>query len=479
MAHFSEQQHPEYADKNRKWEYAWDHYTGEYADKGKISKYLNRKEQRESVKAHENRLRDTDPVLVFPTAVDGLNGILFGNSDKTEREWGAFGDPEEPDSIAYSLINNADGEGMNWDPLFKQVGIKETVLHKVWGLVEGVQRDDEGNALKDPHIKIIDPRSVVNWWPSTGDPQQVLVEEKRDDRTSIRDTESKEDQKTFILYELDGWTRFSVDSEGNEEIINSQSYAYYNDNDRSRRILPIFSCEIPMPRNVGYLLAQKQNHLFNKKSSRDWGVQVLSFAILNLVATQQQYESILHQLEKGANAIRQDPESSQSHSYLSPESGYLSTANDILEQDKKDFFESAFKQYGDAARQVTATEIRLESRSGIEAFLNLLVTSIDEFENNCFWRLEQVYFPDTPSNWGQARVKRSRDFQPEDISAKLESISSVVRNAAQAGAMSTRRMVELISKATGEAMTEEDIDEEVQRINEEAGAIMPEGMIGG
>lgn len=475
MANITKSRHPEYQTNSEKYKYVWHHYTGKYADDENIGTYLNQKKQRESNKAYQSRKEDSDPVLVFPTAVDGLNGILFGNNAQTERDWGQLGDPEEPDSIAYTLSRNVDGEGMDWDPLFKQVGIKETVLHKVWGLVEGVQTDDDGNTLKEASIKIINPQSVVDWYPSSGPLEQVLVQEQRDARSSLRDSENSKSLDTYTLYELEGWTRFQTDEDGNEQVIGHGKYEYYNDNDRTKRILPIFPCEIPIPRHVGYLLAKKQNHIFNKKSSRDFGVQTMSFAILNIVGTKKQYDGVLASLEKGANAIRQDPDSGGQHDYLSPDSSYLSEAGKILEADIKNFYTSAFKQYGDAAKQVTATEIRLESRSGIEAFLNLLVTSVDEFENGCLWRLMQVYFPDTPAAWGSAKVQRSRDFQPKDIQKVLESMGSLVLNADRAGAMSLYRKVELLNPE----ITEEEINEEVDRINKEQGAVpVPANMEG-
>jgi len=483
MTHFTDKAEQEQRKKNKKLDFAWQQYTGEYIEDENIQDYLNRKLQRESPKAYESRIEDSDPVLLFPTAVDGLNGILFAKDDETKREWGQLGDPEEPDSIAYSLKRNADGEGTNWNPLMKQVGIKETVLHQIWGLVEGVQTDGQGNTLQEATVKIIDPQSVIDRYPKSGNPEQVLVKESRDARADIRD-DSDSSQDVYVLYELDGWTRFEVQEfEGGngeisytEKVLGAGEYEYWADNDRTKRILPIFPCELPMPRFVGYLLAKKQNHIFNKKSSRDWGVQIMSFALLKIVGTQEQFDAVMTALEKGANAIRQDPDVNDSHGYLSPEAGYLTEAGDILEEDKKNFYESAFKQYGDAAKQVTATEIRLESRSGIEAFLTLLVTSIDEFENDCLWRIEQVYFPDNPSAWGQAYVKRTRDFQPKDIIATLESLGSVVLNADRAGAMSTKRKVELLNPE----MTEDEIDEEVQRINEERGAVeVPSSMQGG
>lgn len=423
--HFTDQHHPEFDDNEDKWINSWRHYTGTYAT-DYIGTYLHRKEQRETTEAYEERKDLTDPVLHFPTAVDGLNGILFAQDEDTDRQWGALGDPDEPDSNAYTLQRNADGDGTNWNPLMKQVGIRLTVMHKLWGLVEGVQteEDEEGNTvrtLKEASVKLINPQSVVNWWPDDGNPQQVLVKEETDMRASIRDSDKDQEADVYVLYELNGWTRFQVrefENEGEimkeEIILNQGEYEYWADTDRSMQVLPIFPVEIPMPRHVGHLLAKKQEHIFNKKSRRDFAVMNMSFSLLILGAEKDQYDDIINNLEKGYNVLREEPDASGSHRYISPDSSYLQNFGNLLEKDKEDFYDAAFKHYGDAAKQSTATEIRLESRSGIEAFLTLLVSSIDEFEEAALWRLTQVYSPN-PSDWGTAGVKRSRSFQPSDV----------------------------------------------------------------
>lgn len=427
--HFTEQQnqHPDYQDEQQKWVDSWRHYTGTYAT-DHIAEYLHRKEQRETTEAYEERQKISDPVIHFPTAVDGLNGILFAKDEDTERDWGELGDPEEPDSFAYTLKRDADGNDTNWNPLMKQVGIRLTVMHKMWGLVEGVKTEDDedGNTLRtlqEGSVKLINPQDVVNWYPDTGNPRQVLVKEDYDSRTSIRDTEADQEQDVYVLYELDGWTRFKVetyedkngDTQSKEVILGQGQYEYWADTDKSMRILPIFPVEIPMPRHVGHLLAKKQEHIYNKKSRRDFAIMNMSFSLLRMVADKDQYNDLLNNIEKGFNIVRQDPEAQGEHGYMSPDSSYLTEFGNILEKDKEDFYDAAFKQYGDAAKQATATEIRLESRSGIEAFLTLLVSSVDEFEEAALWRLMQVYH-DNPSAWGSASIKRSRNFQPEDIS---------------------------------------------------------------
>ncbi len=494
MSNFLENRNPEWEEKKNRWEYTWANYSGEYAKHDRVKlyahnkkrnidsfdKYLHRKVQAETVEAYMERIMTSDPITLFSTAVDSLNGIAYSIEDKTQRDFGDLGDIEDKNSTAYKLWHDADGKGTNWLPLMKQMGIKQTVMHKVWGLVDGIKESQfqDGEEIVteitgEATVHVIDPIAVVDWFPNHN-PTQVLVKESADMRSSIYDTDSERNRDTYMLYELNGWKRY-VDVEGNPEIIDEGEYAFYTDQERTQRCLPIFPVEIPMPRDVGYLLAMKQNHIYNAKSIRDFSVRNMSFAFLQLVADKDQYDKIISEIGKGFRVLRKDPDSNGEHGYKSPPSDYLTEAGEILEKDKEDFAESSFKTYGDAARQATATEIRQESRSGVEAFLNLLVTSLDEFENHSLFLLEQIYFPEEPSRWGKAYVERSDDFAPKDIEEAMQKVSSTIRNAKQVNAMSTQRAVELLNPD----MTEEEVQAEVERINRESGAIeLPQNQVG-
>lgn len=485
MAHFSDYTHPDFDRLEEKYTYAWDHYTGKYMDTGEIEHYLHQKKQRESNTAYDVRKEDADPILHFPTAVDGLCGIVFSKQDDTTREFGALGDPEDEGSIAHRLRRDADGDGTNWLPLFRQVAIRQTVMHKVWGLVDGVEvvENEQGETvetLSEAKVKVINPQSVVNWYPDEN-PREVLVKEQRDIRDSLLNEPQEKD--VYTLYTLNGWRRFWVDEDkdGNAQEIelDSDTYEYYASSEQDQRVLPIFSVEIPMPRFVGYLLALKQNHIFNFKSSRDAGAQNISYAILKLVGDKKQTDAIAKQLERGSNYITQFKDANGDHDYLAPPSDHLDAVADILEKDVEHFYVNAFKEYGDAAAQRTATEIRLESQTGIEAFLSLLVSSLDEFENRCLHLLNQVYFPDRPEVWGDAFVKRSTNFQPKDEEEALNRMKNQFfgeRNPVPATPQQKAEIVKKILEANGVEV--EDTDELQRAIENEMG-MMPENQIGG
>lgn len=445
----------------RQWQYATDHYDGTYAIRelyqGRISDYLVQKYQRENNKAFEERQKISDPVLHFGTIVDSINGTLASKQDETVRDWGALGDVERRGTNAEKLFYNADGNGTNWNPFFKRVGIKLTYLHEIWGVVQGVTEYGD-----EPCIKIIDPRYVVNRYPSKGMPTEVITAEKMDMRRSA--SEVDEPQTVYTRFMLDGWEQFYYDDDA-KIVTDSGEYAYYADTSRTKRILPIFRVEIPMPRNVGYLLALKENHIYNQKSVRDFAIRNMSYAVLKLgVNSQDEFDQITDTMEKGTNALAQMP-GTPDHAYLSPDSSWLGQSQAILERDVEEFYINAFKKYGEAARQVTATAIKLESQSGIESFLNLLTESVDEFENQALWRLEQVFFPNNPEQWGLAFVKRSNNFQPEEVPNVTE-LANVAVNLERSRTASLHTRVKMLNPT----WTPEEIEEEIARINNESGA---------
>jgi hypothetical protein len=442
-----------------KWEYASEHYDGSYAiyevHGGRLSHYLEQKYQRENNKAYEERMKITDPVLHFGTVVDSINGVLASKQDDTIRDFGALGDPDQKGTPAEQLWHNADGNGTNWMPFFKRVGIKLTVMQEIYGYVRGVTEYGE------PCVKIIDPRNVVNRFPKSGEPTEVLICEKMDMRRSMYDGDDQ--TEVYTLFTLDGWEQYYYD--GDDKIsIDSGEYAYYADTTRVRRILPIFRTDIPMPRSVGYLLALKENHIFNQKSVRDFSVRNMSYAILRIgVDSEGQYNEIANQLEKGANVIAQYPNTPE-HGYISPDSGYLAESQKILERDIEEFYINAFKKYGETAKMVTATQIKLESQSGIESFLNLLNETIDEFENQALWRLEQVYFPNNTAQWGFAYAKRSNNFQPEEM-PDAKQLAEIAVNMERTGAASIETLVRTLHPTWDET----EVTAEVQRINAQRG----------
>jgi hypothetical protein len=411
MAHFTEYTHPHWNRNYYRWIYSHDQYTGDYAEHDKIKRYLQKKSRSETDEMYDERCKTSDIRLDFATAIDGLNGIMFAKEKDTARSFGLLGDVDEVGSIAHRLNDNADGEGTNWNAVFKGASIKASIYNEVWCLVEGIGAKEE-----DAKVHIIEPQYVVNYYPSVGKMEKVLVKEVRDARDSLESEPRETD--VFIEYSIDGWRRYKAGA-----IIESGTYEYWATGEKKERILPIFRTKLPMPRDVGYLLARRQNALFNMFSARDNAIRDMAFAFLGIVADENQFDDVIEKWkESGMRVLRTEPGTSN-HYFFSPDAGYLSEFNNILQKSVEDFYINAFKEYGNAASQKTATEVRLESRTGIEAFLALLVGAVDDIENNALWRLEQIYFPDSPNQWGEANAVRSRNFQPEDVQKGIEDMA--------------------------------------------------------
>lgn len=432
---------PGYQRKAQRWKYAEDVYTGdafeyypypEEVDSNTLNAklYFPRKEQRESEEAYRERLKLLDPNVDFATGIDSLNGVLFSTDSKAKRTWyteeGGLGDPEDASSNAYEFANNADGEGTNYNLIVKKAGIKLCIKHTIGVLVEGIPRNAAGEAVGGASVRLIEPEAIVRRLYESGRLVAVRIKEVRTDIKTLDD--KGETYDCYVDYTLDGWRRFRyVGQKGSEtqQEMDSGTYTYYRtqSQQRSDRILPFFEVELPLERMVGWIWAKKCISLSNLISALDNAYRNTSFAIFVGAMSKEQYVEFLDSLKKGANAFRIDPESQRDHQFLAPPSNHFDSMKEYITQKRKDFFYGMFKDYGDAAREATATQVRLESQSGIEAFLVLLASALDEMENQILWRISQVYLPNSPEQWGIARVKRSTDFSPVDVEAMADQLS--------------------------------------------------------
>jgi len=431
--HYSSYRHPEWKANHEKWVYAQKVYDGTAYDRKKfdtneIQQFIPKKVQRESAEAYLERLQLLDPQMHFPTGIDSLVGVMFDAEKEADRKWQGegiegLGDPDDTGSIAYRLSRNADGDNTNWDFIPKQVAIKFSLKQTMWGLVDGRPKDEAGESVGDARFKVIDPECVINWYEQNGRLTWVLVKERIDMRDSYKDDPDL--GTAFVEYLPDGWRRFRIDDKGNEHDLGSGSYSFFSSVEKKNHILPIFRSQIPLPRNPGYLWAKKANAIQNFESRLDFAHMTITFALLQ-VATgdQDDFMSFLQDFKKGMNVLNIDPNSSRDHKFLQQDSSFFDASEARLGKKIKDFYKNMFKDYGDAAAQRTAQEIRLESKSGIEAYLSLLVGAIDEFENEALWRISQVYFPKQTKVWGDAHVERTADFAPDNIDKVLSGLQN-------------------------------------------------------
>ena len=423
------QTYPGYTKKAYRWKYSQEVYDGSAFDYQEgdtnADKYFPKKEQRESKEAHEERLSLIDPPLYYATGVDSLVGTMFVADSGNQDTWGGMGDPAEPDSLAYQFINDANGNGLNWSFIGKQAAIKLAIKHTVFALVEGIPENAEGNPIGGPTAHIIEPESVINKVYDQGRLVACRVKEDRVLSKSLDDIPKS--QTCFVDYTLDGWNRWYYNEKGEKVPFadaSAREYTYWRTTEKRDKILPIFEVSLPLDRPVGYTWAKKCIAIANMESALEFAYRNTSFAVFQPVASEEQWEKIKKDLDKGYNAFRSDPEASRDHTFLAPPSNHFDSYKGYLKEKIKNFFYNMFKDYGDAAKEQTATQARLESQSGIDAFLILLAGQTDEIENGILWRIEQCHFPNSPQNWGTARVERSNDFSPVDVDAVAENLAS-------------------------------------------------------
>lgn len=425
-------EHPDYSGLADRWQFAWDVYSGQYAYPNKIQKYLIRRQQGEHPKAYAERKKEAlaDPALDMAAVVDSLTGMLFGNPEKITRTWRetteegeeardfSLGDPEEEGTRAYRIRRNVDMKGMSLPVLMKHVATRQTVKHTVWGLVDGAIYGENGeDVIRPPIGTLVEPENVVNWREDDrGRLVEVLKLASTDPRNSVfDDPEDMEDQ--YIHYTLNGWRK--VDQEGNtvEGSGGLHRYSYYSGNGQNEqdRILPIFRQRLTLPREVGYLMARKCTALFNMESELDSYGRLTNLPRLGVVSnrTGKDFDGMVDDIAAG-KAVLQMPVEGNTHSYIIPPAEHMESRKKRLTEKRKDFYAQSFREYGNAAREATAQEMRQTWAAGVAAYLTHLARAVESFERRLLRRLEQAEFPEAPGAWGQFEVSRSPDIKPQD-----------------------------------------------------------------
>jgi hypothetical protein len=416
-----DQQHPEYKRNKHKWRWAHDHYTGEVLNEGVAGVYLVRRAIAESEQAFLERLRLADFTPHFGAVVDQLAGMLFAVEASANRFTGGdatpgLGDPKDEKSAFHRLWKNTDGKGTGWLTFFKKLTIELILTHRTWVIVD---QNADGKAA----VRMWPSEAVPNWSydPITGDLNEVLIVEAFDGRVSVKD-DLKKIMTRWVVYNLEGWERWIKNAQGQPEMVDSKEWEVPFVNSEGRAVLPIFPVELPLDRHVGWMLAKKSNAIFNKESERDHILRTANFPILLLVGTNAQYKKAIEDIKKGLRALQQDPKNSTAHAFIAPSAESASVATEVLKRKVEEFYITAFREYGNAARQKTATEVKQDVSAGVGAFLQMLKAAVDDAENNVFFRVAQIEVPQDKSRWFTNHVERSEDFVPIDIQATIDKL---------------------------------------------------------
>jgi hypothetical protein len=447
-------EHPLYRKWSDRWKYAWAHYqvsdvlddidkaafhgtttnirTAAARDRGAAthyeSRFLHRHAQAEDWDAYKERCRITDVTPLYPTAIDTLRGVFFAVEHDAARVFqkeGAdgLGDENDPETPIGRIWHNVDGTGLNYRGLWKRLTTRLIALsggrqHGAVILVDGIPKNKKGEQVGEATAKMIDPLDVINWREEDGRWVECVVKEEVDARTSIMDDAEPETQ--YVHYELDGFTRYVPNADGDEyEAEAKMPYGpggfRYRD-ETGRECLPIFPVTLALERPVGYAAARKANAILNQESTRDWLLWAANFIRLLFDHNEAEWspDEVSDKLKSGWSILP-----GVNHKYINPSSESAKLASEVLKDKVRAFFDTVFQQYNDAAKERTATEIKVEQRD-LEAFMVLLRDTVDEAENHVLYLWEQVYFPGQKDKWGQASVERSDNFTPADMEAVTE-----------------------------------------------------------
>ncbi len=404
-----------------RWQFSRDMYTSEVLDDDKIRNYLIRKATGETIEAYTERYKLADYTNHMGAVVDALAGMLFAVEEDALRsfkldddELPPLGDPKDPTTLMGKLWLDADGEGRSWLTVWKQFTIELMINHVAWVMLD---TDTEGN----PAIKIIPAESVSNWRFDGNILKEALVREFVDTRKSLKQDPDDHAMVQYVHFMTEGWQRYEQGEKG--EVVQLEDRGTYHYETRTGQdTLPIFMVELPMRRNVGYSLARKANAIFNKESERDHLLRVANFPKLNVVGVQEVFRKVEIALKAGNIALWNDPKSATQHSWISPSTASADVASKVLERKVEEFYVTAFREYGDAAQERTATEVMQDVSSGVGAFLELLKAGVDDGEQGILWRLEQQQFPTDKSKWFRATVTRSSNFLPVDIGSMIDKL---------------------------------------------------------
>jgi hypothetical protein len=409
----------EWQNQSEGWAFAQAHYSADLLHEDHIGDFLIRKQSSEAAEAFNERKALADYTPHFGAVVDSLAGMLFQVEERADRRLGVEGSPglgsiDDETTPIGRLWKNVDGAGTNYSVFWKKLAIDLIVYHLAWIVVD---TDESGGFAR---LKIWPALSVVNWRWENGRIVDVLIEEKVDVRTSIE--ENPAPVKKWVHYGLQGWRRFSKDAKGAPVLEEEGAYGFIDS--EGHQVLPIFPVTLPMKRNVGWILARKANVIFNKESERDTLLRTANFPYLNLVASDEQYEALTEKMKKGWRVLQLDPDATQQHGFIAPSADSAKIATEVLERKVDEFYQVAFREYGDAAQEKTATEIHQDVNSGVGAFLQLLKAAVDEGENNTLFRIAQVEMPNAKASWFVNSVERSTDFAPIDIQSEIDRIKA-------------------------------------------------------
>ena len=414
-AEFLKQTSAHYDAHKDKWLYAMRLESGDYIDDEYVEDYLLKKPVAEADAYYDDRKKGLDPDLLYSSLVGSITGQLFGAESVQKIHWagadgqGVLGMVDDEASRAWQLVHNVDGAGQNLAVWKRRLVRALLCCEEVYVLIDGPTTE------AGPVRWVLLPPTMVPDHHEAGlEIQSAKVRTERDERASIKEKPVMFTRNTLFLEE--GWEAYEHPIGKSEEeaaLVDGDDYAFWRTARREQPILPIFRVTLPFA-GLGYLLARKAAALLNKESEKD--AILRSANMPRLVWKKRQAgdpgQSPALSISEGSNAVEIDAE--EDLDYITPPTNSVDAASATITDKRTNFFISAYQRYGDAAKEVTATEARQDDRSGREALLELLASVLDETVREALWRTEQIESPDDPSAWGRATVKREGTFRPAE-----------------------------------------------------------------
>lgn len=471
---FLDYRHPEYPDRKERSKFAHLYRTGKVARRAEKQAtrsdndhrtrhqlHLVRRSQGETLSAYRERVHTSRFPRHMARVVTSFVGSLMQNEGKATRNWSdALGAPSDDDSVMQHYADNIDGQGTSLPAHRMEVADTLTTSHRQWYLVDPPA--DEGDMAT---IHLLSEADVVNWVEEQGRLTDVLVRESHDARTSVeQETGSVE---TYIRFTTEGWARYRKDEEGDTRRIESQEwrFGFYQTPDRQVRRVPIGYVDLGLKEDVGYNLARGNRYLFNLLSDIRWGIRRTSFSKLapqDDTLNENEYELAARALDEGSNFLTFPAQ------YIAPDSSVFADAYKVWKDEVRDYYVTAFQSYQDAAKEKTATEIQQNEGAGRFSYLSVLARNLDEWENDVLDLLHQVEVPRQPGQWAEARVKRSRDFQPIDAEVRAQKLMrTFFRGPVPAGEEgrtdAARQVTELLGVESDTSEIESEVSESMDR----------------
>ena len=406
---------PHFARNAYKWDYIADFLNGTVENADRIQRYVMQRPQGESLDAYKERLCITDYTPDFYRAVSSLGSMLFQLKDAVTRSFerdgrkSVLGNPSDPDTQIHKWWNDVDGMGTNYLSFLKHLANNLIAYGECWIGIDG------GGGGKPPQISLLAPQHVLRDVYADGRLESVktltYVDRADPDQMSKPKIEG-----VYTIARREGYEIWHhVDGKESEITSGVQPYGqkgkrFVYSNRRGETVPPLFRVTLPIG-NVGYSMAKKACVLLNHQSTANFMMRSGGFPRFLVDAyskdggLDEKHWKLIERLAKAGSRVWPGA----SGKFVSPSMTNAQILCDLVDKRRQEFFQTFFQAYGDRASEKTATEIKQDFSTSTQAFLSMLATSIEEAENEIFFRLEQAWGGDR-SKVGIANVEWTRDF---------------------------------------------------------------------